>query len=446
MNKNEVITLSITDINSEGAGVGRYNGQVVFVPYALPDEVVEVLIIKVSKNYCVGKIVNIIEASPLRTEPVCPYFFRCGGCDLQHVDYKSQLKLKCESTIKNIKKISDTNIEIDSVIGSDKIWNYRNKAQYPISRDNNNEVAIGFFSPRSHRIVSIDTCLLQDEKCNMIIEATKKAINKHHIEIYDEIKHKGVLRHVIARASAHELMVILVTNSTNDLPQDFINTLKESVPSITTIIQNYNCQKGNIILGSKCKTLLGKGYINDCICNIHFKLGPLAFLQINHDQAEKLYNKVLELASLTGNEIVFDAYCGIGIMSLMLSKKSKKLIGVEIVDEAIKTARETAKLNDIHNAEFITGACETVLPQLLKNNSKPDVLVVDPPRAGCDASLLRAINEADIKKIVYVSCDPATLARDINILNSYGYSCCDVTFVDMFCHTKHIESVVCLSK
>ncbi len=447
MKKNDIVKLKITDLNSDGAGVGRYDGLVVFVPYALPGETVEALIIKVTKSYAVGKIQNVIEKSDKRIAPECPYFYRCGGCDYQHINYNEQLQFKCSSTIKNIQKLSQNkDIKIEKIISADEIWNYRNKAQFPVSMDKENNVIMGFFSPKSHRVVSVDKCILQENKCNSIIEPIKKIIKKHNVSIYDEINHKGVLRHIIARASKNELMVILVTNSNEKLPDSFINDVKSSLPFVTTLIQNVNTKKGNIILGSKCITLFGEGYINDTLCDINFRLRPLAFLQVNPKQAEKLYNTALKYADLTGNEIVFDAYCGIGVMSLMLAKKAKKLIGVEIVPEAIETAKESAKLNDIKNTEFIVGACEDILPQLLKKGENPDVIVVDPPRAGCEASLINAIAENKIKKIVYVSCNPATLARDIKLFNELGYSCSDVTFVDMFCHTKHIESVVCLTR
>lgn len=447
MKKNEIVKLEITDLNSDGAGVGRCDGLVVFVPYALPGETVEVLIIKATKNYAVGKIQNIIKKSDKRIDPECPYFYRCGGCDYQHINYDEQLQLKCSSTIRNIQKISQNkDINIEKIIGADKIWNYRNKAQFPVSLDKESNVILGFFSPKSHRVVSIDKCVLQDNKCNDIIEPIKKIIKKHHLSVYDEINHKGVLRHVIVRASNDETMVILVTNSSKKLPENLINTIKKTIPQITTLIQNVNTKKGNIILGSQCINLFGNGYINDTLCDINFHLRPLAFLQVNPIQAEKLYNAALQYADLTGNEIVFDAYCGIGVMSLMIAKRAKKLIGVEIVPEAIETAKESAQLNNIKNAEFIVGACEDILPQLLKKGENPDVIVVDPPRAGCEESLINAIAENNIKKIVYVSCNPATLARDIKQFNELGYTCSNVTFVDMFCHTKHIESVVCLTK
>ncbi len=445
MRKNDIITIKITDLNSDGAGVGRVNGEVVFVPYALPDELVEALIIKCAKNYSVGKLLNVLEPSKCRTDAPCPYFYKCGGCDFQHLNYNEQLRLKCETALKNTNKLSGKNFESYCVIGAENIFNYRNKAQFPISTDKSG-VVVGFFSSHSHRVVPIESCMLQTNECNSVIPAIKIALKKVNVSIYDEEKHVGVLRHIIARSGKHGLMLILVTNSAKRLPDELIRALKEALPSLTTIIQNINTKKGNIILGSECITLFGNGFVEDEMCGINFKLRPLAFLQVNSHQAEKLYNKVLEIADLSGNEIVFDAYCGIGIMSLMLAQKAKKLIGVEIVPEAITTAKETATSNNISNAEFFVGACENVLPDLLKKGEKPDVLVVDPPRAGCEESLLKAISQADIKKIVYVSCNPATLARDIKFLAQEGYSASKLTFVDMFCHTKHIETIVCLTR
>jgi len=446
MKKNDIIKLCITSVNSDGAGVGRYEGEVVFVPYALPDEVVEVLIIKATKSYAVGKINKIITASPDRCEPKCPYFYRCGGCELQNISYEAQLKLKCNSTVANINKLSGESLEIRKIIGAEKPFFYRTKAQFPISADKDGKAQIGFYAQRSHRLIPIDKCFLQEEYCNAVIPILKEAIKKCSISIYNEEAHKGILRHAVVRKGTDGIMLILVTNSSNPLPADFISEITQKLKCVKTIIQNINTKKGNIILGDRCITLFGNGYIENELCDIKFNLHPLSFLQVNHYQAEKLYYEALKLASLSGNEIVFDAYCGIGVMSLMLAKKSKKLIGVEIVPEAIECAKQTAKQNNIDNAEFYVGACEDVLPRLLKGGEKPDVLVVDPPRAGCEGSLLNAIAETNIKRIVYISCNPATLARDIKQMTAFGYNCSDLTFVDMFCQTKHIETIVLLTK
>ena len=446
MKKNEKTIVKITDLNSDGAGVGRSGGIVIFVPYALPDETVEVLIIKVAKNYCVGKLLRVIEKSDSRTEPNCPYFYRCGGCDFQHMNYSAQLEQKCASAIKNICKISGQNLKIEKIIGAEKIWNYRTKAQFPVGKDKNGNTVAGFFSPKSHNIVPIENCMLQSKKCNSALCAVLDAVKEADLSVYDEKTHKGIIRHIVSRSSESGLMLIVVTNSKKRLPENFISAVKVKLPELTSFVQNINCSVGNIILGNENILIWGESFLPDELCGIKFNLRPLAFLQVNPFQAEKLYNTVVEKAGLTGNETVFDAYCGIGVMSLMLAKKAKQLIGVEIIPEAIESAKESAKLNKINNTEFIAGKCEEILPKLIKSGKKPDVLVVDPPRAGCEESLLNAVAGADIKRIVYVSCNPATLARDIAVLLSRGYSCSDTTFVDMFCHTKHIESVVMLTK
>lgn len=446
MKKNEKVIIKITDLNSDGAGVGRNDGVVVFVPYALPDETVEALIIKVAKNYCVGKLLRVMEKSEFRTEPKCPYFYRCGGCDFQHMEYSAQLEQKCASAMKNISKISGQNLKIEKIIGAEKIWNYRTKAQFPVGKDKNGSTVAGFFSPKSHNIVPIENCMLQSEKCNSALSAVLDAIKETNLSVYDEKTHKGILRHIISRSSESGLMLIVVTNTKKRLPENFVSAVKKNLPEMTSFVQNINCSAGNIILGSENIFIWGENYLPDELCGIKFNLRPLAFLQVNPFQAEKLYNTAVEKANLTGNETVFDAYCGIGVMSLMLAKKAKQLIGVEIIPEAIDSAKESAELNGINNTEFIAGKCEDVLPELIKSGKKPDVLVVDPPRAGCEESLLNAVADADIKRIVYVSCNPATLARDIAVLALRGYSCSDITFVDMFCHTKHIETVALLSR
>lgn len=445
MKKNEEIKIEITALNSDGYGVGRHLGEVVFVPNTLPGENVEAHIIKCAKNYSVGKLMRVLAPSKDRIEPKCKYFYSCGGCDFQFMNYDAQLKEKCESALKNINKLSGKNLTIDKIIAADEQFFYRNKAQFPI-KTVNGEVKIGFFAPRSHRIVDINECILQQKNCNKIISVLREAITKFNVSVYDEEAHTGILRHAIARNAKDGIMLILVTNSAKKFPQAFVNYIIEQLPVVKSIIQNVNTQKSNIILGADCITLWGNDYIRDEMCGIAFNLRPKAFLQINTKQTENLYSRVLELAQIDKDDIVFDAYCGIGVMSLMLAKKCKKLIGVEIVPEAIASAIEAAKINDVNNAEFLVGACEDVLPDLILKDQKPDVLVVDPPRAGCEESLLEAISKAEIKKIVYVSCNPSTLARDIKILSEFGYAASNLTFVDMFPQTKHIESVALLKR
>ncbi len=445
MKKNDDILIKTESLNSDGAGVGRYENEVVFVPYAIPGEEIEAHIIKVAKNYAVGKLTRIIKPSKSRQTPACPLFCRCGGCDFQHIEYNEQLRLKCESTLKNINKLSGTDFSVENVISAEKCFGYRTKAQFPAGKNENGDLVLGFFSPRSHNVVATDECLLQDKRCNAVIPAIKKAFAISGMTVYDELSHSGVLRHVVVRAAKHGLMVMVVTNSRKALPKSFVDTLKHELPQMTSLIQNINTQKGNIILGNECRTVAGDGFIADELCGIKFNLRPLAFLQVNPYQAEKLYNTVALLAG-ENNGLIFDAYCGIGVMSLMLARKAEKLIGVEIVPEAIESAKESARINGITNAEFLTGACEDVLPKLLSNGQKPDLLVVDPPRAGCDEALLSAVADANIERIIYVSCNPSTLARDIKILASLDYTASKLTFVDMFCQTKHVETVCLLTR
>ncbi len=445
MKKNDEIKIEITALNSDGFGVGRHLGEVVFVPNTLPGEKVEAHIIKCAKNYSVGKLMRVLVSSKDRIAPKCKYFNSCGGCDFQFINYEAQLNEKCQSALNNINKLSGENLTVSKIIPAKEQYFYRNKAQFPIKKANN-EVKIGFFAPRSHRIVDIDKCILQQNECNDVILAMRKAIEKFNVSIYDEEAHSGILRHVIARKAKDGLMLIIVTNTHKKLSQDFINYLASQLPNAKSIIQNVNTQKGNIILGNDCITLCGSDFVRDEMCGILFNLRPKAFLQINTKQTENLYSRAAELAQINKDDIVFDAYCGIGIMSLMLAKKCKKLIGVEIVPEAIESAKEAAKINNIDNAEFIVGACEDVLPDLILKDQKPDVLVVDPPRAGCEESLLKAVSAAEIKRIVYVSCNPSTLARDIKILSAHGYKASELTFIDMFPQTKHIETAVLLTK
>jgi len=448
LQKNKTYIMTIDNLNSEGAGVGRINGMVVFVPLALPGEEIEVLIIKASKSYCVGKLQRVLKASSSRVEPPCPFYVRCGGCVLQHMEYQAQLRAKRHHTEETLSRISHLPIKIEQFIGMDNPWEYRNKAQLPIGKKSDGSTAIGFFARRSHDIIDINACMLQEKSCSAVIAAVRKAIAMTGTLIYDEEKHIGLLRHIVVRVSfsTGKLMLILVTNG-NALPQKekWIALLRAELPQMESLVQNINTQRGNIILGNSCVTLWGKDTITDSLYGIEFELSPLSFLQVNPVQAEKLYEQAIEKAGLTGNELVLDAYCGIGIMTQLLAKRAKKAIGVEIIPQAIEAAKASAIKNGVENVEFLCGACEEVLPRLIKEGMRPDVLVVDPPRAGCDAALLKAIAEAKINKIVYVSCDPSTLAKDIALLAEYGYNTSPVTCVDMFPMTGHVESVMLIT-
>lgn len=448
--KNEIYTLTITDIGTHGEGIGKIDGYTLFVKNTLPGEEVKVLVVKANKNYGYGKALEIIKPSPSRVEPPCPAAPRCGGCTLQHMDYKAQLLQKQNKVKQNIMRIGGfDNIDVEPTIGMDNPWNYRNKAQYPVSSDNKG-INIGFYSLGSHKTINIDNCLIGSKKDPEIISLVRKFIEENKIPVYNEETGKGLIRHIVIRTGYYtdEIMVCLVVNSNNfKYKNKLIETLKP-IESIKSIVINYNTARTNVILGQKCETIYGNDYITDKIGDLKFKISPLSFFQVNPQQTYKLYSKALEFADLKGDETVIDAYCGIGTISLFLAQSAKEVYGIEIVPQAIENAIENAKLNNIENAEFYTGKSEDIVPELYNTKGiHPNVMVVDPPRKGCDESLLNLMLDMKPEKIVYVSCDSATLARDLKILCSTGeYTIQKVQPVDMFPHSYHVETVCLLSK
>ncbi len=447
--KNEIYTLTITDIGTHGEGIGKMDGYTLFVKNTLPGEEVKVLVVKANKNYGYGKALEIIKPSPSRVEPLCPYFPRCGGCTLLHMDYRAQLLQKQNKVKQNIMRIGGfNNVDVEPTIGMDNPCNYRNKAQYPVS-SHNNDINIGFYSLGSHKIVNIDNCLIGSKSDPEILSLIRKFIEENKIPAYNEETGKGLIRHIIIRTGYYtdEIMVCLVVNSNNfKYKNKLIKTLKP-IDAIKSVVINYNTAKTNVILGQKCETIYGNDYITDKIGDLKFKISPLSFFQVNPQQTYKLYSKALEFADLKGDETVIDAYCGIGTISLFLAQKAKEVYGIEIVPQAIENALENAKLNNIENAKFYTGKSEDIVPELYNTKGiKPDVMVVDPPRKGCDESLLNLMLNMKPEKIVYVSCDSATLARDLKILCSTDeYNIQKVQPVDMFPHSYHVETVVLLS-
>jgi len=446
--KGDCVEVEVVDFGSRGEGVCKYKGFTVFVEGVVPGDILETEIYLKKRNYAKGKVKNIIKASEIRQEAPCEYFDTCGGCQIQNVKYEEQLKYKknkVENALQRIGKIED--FHISDTIGMEEPYRYRNKGQFPV-QINNNIAEIGFYKMGSHDVVDLRKCLIQEKISDRIINLLRSIIRKNHISIYDERKHKGVLRHIVIR-TAHktkDTMVVFVTNG-YDLPykNTFIEEL-EKILSIKSCIQNINTMKGNRILGLENRTLFGERVIMDEIDDLTFEISPVSFYQVNAIQTEKLYSKTLEYAGLTGEEVVFDLYCGIGSISLFLAKKAKKVYGVESVKEAIKDANENAKRNNIENVEFIHGKAEEVLPQMNKQGVKADVIVVDPPRKGCDEKLLETIVEMMPEKIVYVSCKPSTLARDLKFITEKGYSVDKVQPVDMFPHSTHVETVVLLSR
>ncbi len=447
--KNADYIMTIDNMGYEGEGVGKIDNFTVFVAGAVIGEKVKIKIVKISKNFAFGKLLEIIEASPSRIEPVCSIYKSCGGCNIQHIDYKAQLDFKTNRVIQVINRIGKLEeVIIHPTLGMESPYNYRNKVQLPVS-NKNGEVKIGFYAARSHDIINMETCHIQDKVADIVVKLTRQWMKEFNIESYNEEKHQGILRHIMIRKGSRtgEVMVVLVTNS-KDLPykEEFIALMTKKIQGLVSVIQNINNEKTNAILGMHCKTLWGKDTITDYIGEFKFEVSPLSFFQVNSIQTEVLYSKALEYANLSGGEVVLDAYCGTGTISLFLSQKAKKVYGVEIVPEAIENAKINAIENKVDNAEFIVGEAEKVIPKLISEGVRADVVVVDPPRKGCEKILLEAISSMEPKTIVYVSCDPGTLARDLGILDELGYKTLEIQPVDMFPQTAHVECCALLKR
>ncbi len=454
LEKNKEYVIGIEDIGTDGEGIGRIDGIAVFVKDTVMGDKAKIKIIKAKKNYAYGRLMNIIEASPYRVEPVCPNANRCGGCTIQHIDYKKQLDYKwnkVKNCLERIGGLNDIEDKMEPIYGMNNPYHYRNKAQFPIARDKDGKVNIGFYASRTHSIVDTESCYIQAEINDEIIRRVRAFIEDNNISTYDEETHKGIVRHVLTRVGfvTGEIMVCLVING-GKLPNSdkFVESLAD-IPNMTSISININRDRTNKILGNKCITLWGQDYITDYIDDVKYQISPLSFYQVNPTQTKVLYNKALEYADLNGDEIVWDMYCGIGTISLFLAKKAKKVYGVEIIPEAIDDARNNAKINNIDNVEFFVGKAEEVVPKQYEKdmeNKKASVVVVDPPRKGCDKVLLDTLVEMAPKRIVYVSCDPATLARDVKILGESGYEVRKVAVVDQFGHSGHVECVCLLTQ
>ncbi|MGM0806729.1 MAG: 23S rRNA (uracil(1939)-C(5))-methyltransferase RlmD [Bacillota bacterium] len=448
VHKNESYEVDIVDLTHEGAGVARVNGFTLFVPNTLPGERAKIKVIGVKKGFGFGRLEELIEESPERVEPPCPIYKWCGGCQLQHLSYEGQLEYKrklVEDVLTRIGKIDD--VPVLSTLGmGEEPWRYRNKAQVPVG-ERNGRIITGFYQKRSHEIVEMDSCIITGDTNDDAVQAVKEIVNQYNISAYNEEKHKGVLRHIIARygKTTGDLMIVLVTNG-QDLPQrkKIVEDIRKALPEIKSIVQNVNSKRTNVIFGEETRVLWGAEYIYDFIGDIKFAISARSFYQINPDQTKVLYDQALHYAELNGDETVIDAYCGIGTISLFLAQKAKKVYGVEIVPEAIEDARRNAELNNIHNAEFAVGKSEDVIPEWKKQGVTPDVIVVDPPRKGCDEELLKTIIEMKPNRVVYVSCNPATLARDLRILEDGGFKTVEVQPVDMFPQTTHVEAVALL--
>lgn len=450
MQKNEEYVVDIVDNGFEGEGIAKINDFAIFIPGAIKGEKVKIIIVKVLTSYAFGKILEIIIPSKDRNINIdCSTYKRCGGCNLRHVNYKTTLKMK-----KNIvQNLVDRNLKekviVKDTIGMEHPFHYRNKAQYPIGTDKDGNPIIGVFANRTHEVIQIDKCLIQNEEAEKIAKFICQFAQKNNISVYNEKTCQGLLRHIVIKVGmkTNQIMCILVLNS-EKLPNEekLIGELTKQFPDITTIVKNINNKNTNVILGKTNINILGKGYIYDKLGDYTFKISPLSFYQINPIQTEKLYDLALQAAKLTGNEIVFDLYCGIGTIGIYMANKAKKVYGIEIVEDAIKDAKENCKINNVTNAEYYAGDTEKLLTDLIENKKiKPDVIVVDPPRKGLDNTTVENILKIKPTRLVYVSCNPATLIRDLAKLEG-KYEIKEIQPVDMFPFTSHVEccSVLCL--
>lgn len=437
-------------MGSEGEGIGKLDGFTWFIKDALIGDVVEACAMKLKKNYGYARLLRIIEPSKHRVEPKCEFHRQCGGCQIQALDYKQQLVFKENKVRNNLKRIGGfEDISIHPVIGMEQPYYYRNKAQFPIRMDKEGNIITGFYAGRSHTVIPNTKCYLGDEVNETILNQVISFMKENQITAYDEETGKGLVRHVLIRVgfTTREIMVCLIINGKELLHGDkLVERLKE-IKGMTSISININKENTNVILGEKVKTLWGQDTITDYIGDVKYQISPLSFYQVNPVQTKKLYETALSYAGLTGNEVVWDLYCGIGTISLFLAQKAKKVMGVEIVPQAIEDAKRNAQINGITNAEFYVGKAEEVLPAKYKeDNEYAQVIVVDPPRKGCDEILLDTIIKMQPEKVVYVSCDSATLARDLRYMCDRGYEVKEVQPVDMFGHTVHTETIVKLCR
>lgn len=448
--KNEVYIGEVVDLTHEGHGVVKIDRVPVFIPNAIKGELIEFKVIKVKKQFGIGKLITIKEESKDRVEPPCVYYKICGGCQLQHLSYEAQLAMKKSQVIALFKrKAQFLDTVIHDTIGMENPWQYRNKSQIPVAKNKDGEIELGFYRQRSHDIVDIDQCMIQDKKHDQLMVKLKAFLNQLNISIYNEKTHKGELRHIVLRSGfySEETMVIFVTNSGQISHKNkIVEYITSQFPNVVSIKHNINKEKSNVIMGRESITIYGKETIDDQLSEFSFKISDTAFYQINPIQTEKLYNKALEYAQLTGNEIVIDAYCGIGTIGSYMSKSAKHVYGVEVVEQAITNAKENADVNNITNATWVAGKAEEVILNWQQEGIKPDVVMVDPPRKGCDETFLDTLSALNPKRIVYISCNPATQVRDVEILKESGYQLKEITPVDMFPQTTHVETVALLEK
>lgn len=450
LQKNEIYEAEIIDYTTDGSGICRIKGMAVFVPSAAVGDKAEIRILKTDKNIAYGKIERVIVPSEDRIISDCPIFEKCGGCSFRHIDYPSELLFKQKRVTDTLERIGGVERSlVKEIDGAENSDHYRNKAQLPVTLDKEGKVTVGFFAPRSHRVIPLKSCSLQSEIFHEAVSIFLRWANEFHISSYNEETHSGILRHLYLRFAekTQQLMVCVVANA-KELRKEkqLVSMLKDHLPQLQTVVLNINTQKTNVITGKECRTLYGEGYITDELCGLQFRISPLSFYQVNRTQAEKLYTYAAGFADMKQDETLLDLYCGTGTIGLTMARQVKRLIGVEIIPQAIEDAKRNAEENGIKNAEFICADAATAAKQLSDRHITPNCIILDPPRKGCDSSLIQTIAEMSPDRVVYVSCDPATLARDVRRFGEVGYTVKKAMPVDMFPRTPHVETVVLMTK
>lgn len=448
--KNEIVEIEITGMTAQGAGVGHYQGMAVFTPLTAPGDVARVRVVKAAKNYAYGRLEELVSPSADRMEPDCPCFAQCGGCCYRHITYEAELGIKAARVQDTLTRIGGfRSLPVRPILGADSRDGYRNKALLPLGTKKDGSLSMGFYAVNSHRIVDCEECRLQPEEFNRAMAAFRQWAAAYGDPVYDEATHSGRMRRLYLRKGemTGQILACVVVNG-NGLhhESELIEALKQAVPGLASVVINSNRERTNVALGQKCRTIYGMDTIEDTLCGLRFKLSPLSFYQVNRTQAERLYEVAARYAGLTGQELLLDLYCGAGTIGLSMAGMARRLLGVEIVPQAVENARENARLNGIENAEFFCGDAGEAARMLAERGERPDVIVLDPPRKGCSPDLVRTVAEFGPKRIVYVSCDPATLARDLKLFAELGYPPVEAAPVDMFPGTAHVETVVLLSK
>ena len=445
--KNQIYPCKITDYTAEGQGVAKIEGCAVFIPNAIVGETCTVRIEKAQKTWAAGKIVELLERSPHRVNRECPVAKLCGGCDFWHMDYAEETRLKAERVRSCLNRLGGENLDAVPILWAPDCRGYRNKAQYPVASKNGRAYA-GFFRAGTHCVVENDRCRILPPESDAVKSAVIDYVNQYQVSVYDETVHKGLLRHIYVRRGAvsGQILVCLAVNGRKLPHTDALIARLRKIPGFTTLVLSVNEKVGNTVLGDEFITLYGPGYIEDTLCGLNFRLSPRSFYQVNHDQAQRLYRAAMEQAGITKSDTVLDLYCGVGTITLAMAGAAGKVIGVEVVPQAVEDARDNARRNGIENVEFFCGDAGRAALELEKNGVKADVAIVDPPRKGLNADTVEALARMAPRRIVYISCDPATLARDVALLKARGYALKNAMAADLFPRCAHVETVVCLSR